>query len=88
MLVWFIRSAKINPIVAKPESEPETESQMLLTLTIILTFTLALVKVSFFDAFVNPNSGSVALVVEYMNGGSLQVRLALALALAWVGVGT
>ncbi len=30
--------------------------------------------VSFYDAYVNPTEGTVSIVQEYMDGGSLQVR--------------
>jgi hypothetical protein len=30
--------------------------------------------VSFYDAFTNPELGAVSLVLEYMDGGSLEVR--------------
>jgi serine/threonine protein kinase len=42
--------------------------------------------VSFYDAYVNPTEGTVSIVQEYMDGGSLQVRT-LSFCVFWGGCG-
>jgi len=58
-------SATTAPVTTAPATTPSSAPA-------VATTSSCPEIVSFYDAFVSPESGSVNLVVEYMNGGSLQ----------------